>query len=120
MVSVSWVLILIQAVVSGAGVLLLRFSASRFTGFAGVTNQVLFTGLTGLFAYAASFLLWVYILSKTQASYAFPVTIGISLLVTTLGAWLAFGEKLTGGQIVGIILLIVAITVISIFGKPNS
>lgn len=115
----AWLLIITQAVISGAGVLLLRFSSSRFTGFGSTNFSTLLAGGLGAFFYGVSFLLWVYILSKTPATYAFPLTIGISLAVTTIGAVVLFGERLAPLQIVGMILLLVAVSLIGVFGRTS-
>ena len=115
----AWTLIIAQAVISGAGVLLLRFSSSRFTGFGSTNASTLLAGGLGAFFYGVSFLLWIYILSRTPATYAFPMTIGISLAVTTVGAVALFGEKLAPLQILGMVLLLVAVTLIGVFGKAS-
>lgn len=68
----------------------------------------------GAFLYAASFLLWVFLLSKLPLSYAYPVSIGISLFATTLVGILIFKETLTTPAIVGICLLPVVVILISV------
>lgn len=115
----SWFLIAAQAIISGVGVLLLRFASQRFTGLTTSSFQVYLVGTIGFLAYAASFALWVLILSKTQATYAFPVTIGMSLLVTTLGAVFIFQERITAAQGIGIALLVAAVGLISVFGNAR-
>lgn len=115
----QWLLIVIQAIISGAGVLLIRYSSQRFTGLGSTQIQTLAAGGLGAFMYALSFLLWVYILSKTPATYAFPLTIGISLAVTTSGAVLLFGEQLSTLQWIGMVLLLAAVVLIGAFGTAN-
>lgn len=115
----QWLLIVIQAIISGTGVLLLRYASQRFTGLGTTHIQTLAAGGLGALMYAISFLLWIYILSKTPATYAFPMTIGISLAVTTAGAILLFGEQLTTPQWIGMALLVAAVVLIGAFGKAN-
>jgi len=115
----SWLLVLTQATISGLGVLFLRFASQRFTGISTTSMSTWIAGGLGTLFYGLSFLLWIYILSKTPATYAFPLTIGISLVVTTVGAVIAFGERLSGLQIVGLLLLMVAVFLIGAFGVKS-
>lgn len=115
----QWVLIVTQAVISGAGVLLLRYSSQRFAGFSSTQLQTWVAGGLGGLLYAVSFLLWVYILSKTPATYAFPLTIGISLGVTTIGAVALFGEQLSAVQWIGMVFLLVAVFLVGTYGNPQ-
>jgi multidrug transporter EmrE-like cation transporter len=115
----QWILIVVQAVISGAGVLLLRYASQRFSGLGTTQIQALVAGGLGALMYGVSFLLWVYILSKTPATYAFPLTIGISLAVTTVGAVALFGEQLSGLQSFGLGLLLIAVVLIGAFGKAS-
>jgi drug/metabolite transporter (DMT)-like permease len=112
-----WLLVITQALISAGGVLFLRYAGQRFTSWSTLQNSVLVTGGIGTVLYGMSFLLWVYILSKTQASYAFPLTIGVSLLATTLGAVIIFSEKVSGLQIVGLVFLMIGVLLIGLFGK---
>lgn len=116
----QWLLIIVQATISGAGVLLLRYASQRFSGLSSSSLATWITGGLGTVLYGVSFLLWVYILSKTPATYAFPLTIGISLGVTTVGAILLFGERLTVIQGLGMLLLVVAVVLIGAFGKSTN
>lgn len=116
-----WALVLIQAAASGLGVLSLRFAGSRLqdNSFSWEPTTVL-SGLLGVILYGSSFVLWIFILSVSQASYAFPISIGISLGVTTIGAVSLLGERITGLQGLGIALLLLSVAMISVYGEPNS
>lgn len=107
-------LIFIQAVISATGVLLLRNAASAYEVSKIVTTQVITIGALGILAYGSSFVLWILILGKNQVAYAFPLTIGISLVITTLGAFMFFGESISSMQFFGIVLLIVAVALIGL------
>lgn len=121
MTSVIWYLIVAQAAASGLGVLSLRFAGSRFQEEGNqIIGSTLLVGLIGMVLYVASFALWIYILSVSQASYAFPISIGISVVVTTIGAIYILGERISLLQGVGIGLLVVAISIISVFGVTEN
>lgn len=109
-----FVIIVLQAVISAAGVLLIRSAALSFETAKSFTGPVLVNGILGILAYGTSFILWVLILGKFHVAYAFPITIGISLLVTTLGAYLLFGEIISLIQSIGLVLLVVAVAMIGV------
>ncbi|MBN9139616.1 MAG: EamA family transporter [Micrococcales bacterium] len=73
----------------------------------------------GAFAYGASFLLWLYILSRSPVSYAYPVTIGLTLAMTLLGSVLLLHERISVVQAVGIAVLAVGMFLMSI-GQASS
>ena len=121
MTSYTWVLIAAQALASGAGILSLRFAGSRFQdGDRIISSEIIFVGAIGMILYGASFAVWIYILSVSQASYAFPISIGISVVVTTIGAASILGEKIYPLQVLGIVILVLAIFLISFFGVPKA
>jgi drug/metabolite transporter (DMT)-like permease len=64
--------------------------------------------------YVASFLLWMYILSKAQVTYAYPVSVALTILFTTLGATLVLREQFTWLMFLGIFLVICGIAALTI------
>lgn len=114
----TWVLFVVQSAVSSAGVLLLRYAMSQILDKTMSTPPIawLWAG-AGAFAYGASFLLWLYILSRTPVSYAYPVTIGLTLALTILGSVFLLGERVTTIQVVGIVVLAVGMLLMSL-GQP--
>lgn len=111
---IVWILFVVQAAVSSAGVLLLRHAMPQILDSNETTPPLTWVlGGLGAVAYGSSFLLWLYILSKTSVSYAYPVTIGLTLAITLLGSVLILGERVTAMQIVGVVVLVVAIVLMS-------
>jgi multidrug transporter EmrE-like cation transporter len=110
---IYWALLAIQALVSTAGVTLLKiFMPSR-----GFTSQPIgvWLGLSsGAVLYATSFLLWIFLLSKLPLTYAYPISIGISLLTTTLIGLFFLKEQLSGPAIAGLLLLPIALVLLSV------
>ena len=100
----------IQAVISAAGVLILRdslegFQLRNFTTSSREAIPILF----GIFLYALSFVMWLVILSKVNVSIAYPVTIGLTLVFTLIGARLFLHEALSIRGMLGISMIIVGI-----------
>jgi drug/metabolite transporter (DMT)-like permease len=105
-------LIVFQASISACGVLLLRWGLSSLTRPVVLGGTLLVTAI-GAFLYLASFLLWLYILSKNPASEAFPVSVAATLVFVTLGASVFLREQISTLQILGIVFVFVGIVLIS-------
>jgi drug/metabolite transporter (DMT)-like permease len=116
-----WLLLGIQAVISGSGVLVLRFAMPQILDKSiGLTLGLAgWLGL-GVVLYGGSFLLWLYILSRNPVSFAYPIAVGVTLAVTVLGSYFFLGEKITVLQICGIALMLVAVFLLSASGIPAS
>lgn len=68
--------------------------------------------LSGLFFYAISFLLWLFVLSKVKLSQAYPIT-SINFVLVLIASYYLFGEKLSLIQYFGILLIIVGVFALS-------
>jgi drug/metabolite transporter (DMT)-like permease len=114
-----WLLLGVQAVISGSGVLVLRFAMPQILDKTGGLTLGLagWAGL-GVLLYGGSFLLWLYILSRNPVSFAYPIAVGVTLAVTVLGAYFFLGEKITVLQVVGILVMLVAVFLLSAGGVP--
>ena len=114
-----WLLLGFQAIVSAAGVLVLRFAMPQIlTKPMHLTLPLAGWAGLGIVLYGGSFLLWLYILSKNPVSWAYPIAVGVTLTVTVLGAYFVLGEKITVLQICGIALMLVAVVLLSLSGAP--
>ena len=106
----TWILMIVQAVVSASGLVLLRYSMPFLLASPRqITLVSAATGALGVLAYAASFMLWLFILSKNPVTFAFPITTAITIASTTLLAWAFLGEAISISQLIGIGLLCVAV-----------
>lgn len=100
----------IQALISAAGILILRDSLEgiqlrNFTTSSREAIPIIF----GIFLYALSFILWLVILSKVNVSIAYPVTIGLTLVFTLVGARIFLQEAVSIRGMLGISMIIVGI-----------
>jgi multidrug transporter EmrE-like cation transporter len=116
-----WLLLGVQAVVSGSGVLVLRFAMPQILDKAiGLTWVTAGWASLGVVLYGGSFLLWLYILSRNPVSFAYPIAVGVTLAITVLGAYFFLGEKVTIIQVIGIAVMLVAIFLLSLGGVPGT
>ena len=67
--------------------------------------------LSGLFLYAMSFLLWLFILAKVKLSVAYPIT-SLNFVLVLLLSYYFFGEKLTMAQYFGVVLIIFGVWIL--------
>ncbi len=61
--------------------------------------------ILGGIVYAGSFLLWIYILSKNQLSYVYPI-MSLSYVTTVIAARYFLSETISLSQVVGVLLII--------------
>jgi multidrug transporter EmrE-like cation transporter len=55
----------------------------------------------GASLYVCSFLMWIFILTKAELTVAFPMSVGLTILGTTLAGAAIFGETLTVPRLAG-------------------
>lgn len=67
----------------------------------------------GAALYGLSFLLWMFILSRTELSLAYPVVIGATLMATTLGSWLMLKEPVHALRLAGIAVIFLGVLVVA-------
>lgn len=105
-----WFLLIGQSLISATGLLTLRYFMPQFLEKLFSSPPNVWAGMfVGAILYGVSFLTWLFILGRYQVSFAYPVTVGITLAITVIGAIVMFKESVTLPQILGMILLVVAI-----------
>src|SRR3954471_24137358 len=90
-------LILIKASIPAAKALL--FNQRNY-----LNTPVLLIFLGGML-YVASFSIWMIILSRNDLSVAYPIAVGITIVMTIVGAGIILSENITFGRIVGSIVV---------------
>jgi multidrug transporter EmrE-like cation transporter len=112
-------LILLGVLTNAGAQLLLRWAARA--GFAldgsrplaSLLDIVLRPGiLGGLACYGISVVLWIYILSRAEVSFAYPF-LGLGFVLVTLAAWLLLGETLTLHRLAGTSLVTLGVIVLA-------
>jgi drug/metabolite transporter (DMT)-like permease len=68
--------------------------------------------LAGLLLYAASTVIWLAVLARSDLSFAYPF-ISIGFVVTTLFGWLALGEAMSPGRLGGVALIIAGVVFVA-------
>ena len=68
----------------------------------------------GAAAYIGSFLTWMVIVAQLPVARAYPISVGLTLTCTALGAWLLLGEALSMRQVAGTIVIFVGVLLVSL------
>jgi drug/metabolite transporter (DMT)-like permease len=65
-----------------------------------------FYAVAGIFLYACSFLLYIYLISKNDLGYIIPLTTALVYIVIFVASYFVFHEVFTATKIVGIMLIV--------------
>ena len=68
--------------------------------------------LAGLACYGFSLLLWIYVLSKTDASFAYPF-LGLGFVIVALAGFALLGEPLSPRKIAGTLIIAGGVVVLA-------
>lgn len=113
----TFVLFVIYAFLSAGGLILFKLGGQatsigiKQTGF---SLQVSWQLIIGVFCYLLSFLLWLIIVSKTQLTFAMPLSVGVVNLLVFLGSSRFLGEQITLIKVTGLVVIIVGLFLITI------
>ncbi len=66
----------------------------------------------GLVCYGLSIVLWVYVLSRTEASYAYPF-LGLGFVMVAAAGWLFLGETLSAQKIVATLVIVAGVAMLA-------
>jgi multidrug transporter EmrE-like cation transporter len=69
--------------------------------------------VTGCIVYALSTFAWVAILTRFQLSYAYPLVIAFSILLTSSMGIILFREQITFHKLVGIIIVTAGVVILA-------
>jgi uncharacterized membrane protein len=108
----TMVLIAAAVACSAAGQLLLKAGARQLTGRGGVEFLLAAVGdprvLSGLVAWAASTVCWLYVLRVAPLSRSYGLT-SLSYLLVALTSVHVFGEQLRRVHVVGLTLIVIGV-----------
>ncbi len=83
------------------------------TGFGLLLDVALRPGVVGgLACYAISLVLWLLVLSRTEASFAYPF-LGVGFVIVALASFLLLGESFTLRKVTGTLIIAAGVAVIA-------
>jgi multidrug transporter EmrE-like cation transporter len=113
--STTALLFVIYTACTSAGLLLFKQGWPRFAEALGRgvwLGPATAMPATGAVLYVTSFLLWLVIVSRMPLTVAYPLAIGLSLLVVTAGAVYWLGEAVTAAHLGGALLILAGVVVL--------
>lgn len=111
------VLFAVYALLSAGGLVLFKLGgrdAALELGRTGFSVSLSWKMLLGIFCYLCSFLLWLVIVSRTQLTFAMPLSVGVVNILVFLGSSRFLGEQITPTKILGLAVIVLGLFLISI------
>ena len=111
------VLFAVYALLSAGGLVLFKLGgrdAALELGRTGFSVSLSWKMLLGIFCYLCSFLLWLVIVSRTQLTFAMPLSVGLVNILVFLGSARFLGEQISPTKILGLAVIVLGLFLISI------
>lgn len=111
------VLFIIYVILSTSGLILFKLGSNNLS--IGLSKSIFsmnlpFLSLMGLLCYLCSFLLWMYLISKSDISFIVPLGVAVTNIAVLIGSYVILKESISGASIVGTILIIIGVIVMNI------
>ena len=74
--------------------------------------------ICGFISYGISILLWLWVLSKVDVSYAYPFQ-ALGYIVVTILAWLLFQENINLTRIIALIFITMGLIILALSARAN-
>lgn len=68
--------------------------------------------IAGLFAFFISMLVWLYVLSRMELSFAYPF-VALNYVLILLGSYFLFKETITLHKMIGVVVIVIGVYLIS-------
>lgn len=111
------ILFLIYIVLSSLGLILFKLGSKDLSVLfqsGAFSFSMSWIVLVGILCYLASFLLWLVIVSKSELSYIYPLSIACINIAILLGSHFILNESIGMKELVGTIIIIIGIIVMKI------
>lgn len=105
------------ALLSAGGLVLFKLGgqdAALQLGREGFSLTLSWKMLLGVFCYLCSFLLWLVIVSRTQLTFAMPLSVGVVNALVFLGSARFLGEDITPLKILGLGVIVLGLFLLSV------
>ena len=73
-----------------------------------------FNFILGLILYVTSFVVWIFVMSRKDLSYIYPIVIGLSYVIVMTLSWLVLKESLTIGKALGALIICIGVIIITL------
>ncbi len=110
-------LFIIYVILSTSGLVLFKLGASNLS--LGVAKslfsmQIPLISLLGLLCYLVSFVLWMYIIAKSDVSFIVPLGVALTNLAVLCGSYFILNETISTNTIIGAVLIIIGVVILNL------
>lgn len=113
----SFLLLLLHGALGSLGLALMKLhlAPARSCVLSGtlLDNSVMLAA-AGIGLYVASFLLWLTIVTKMPLTYAYPMSVGITLLATSLLAIFFLAETISLFRLIGMAMILLGVVIVNL------
>jgi multidrug transporter EmrE-like cation transporter len=116
-VAVTTLLFVIYVVASSVGLLIVKGSIGSAVLMplrAALASPATWHLLLGCGFYGLSFTLWIVVLSRMPLTVAYPISIGLTMVGTTLGAVMLLGEAMSWMKFAGMVVIFAGTTAVAL------
>ena len=115
--TIEIVLIILYVILSCSGLTFMKAADSSDIGLR-ISNVFLsWKSIVGLCSYGVSFLIYMFVISKTQISIMIPLLSAVNSIIILVIGIILFKESMNAGQSVGVCLVVIGAFVISLFSR---
>ena len=108
-----WLLFIIYVVLSSTGLVLFKAGTNSHVIFQIFGFSISIKMIFGIMCYGLSFLLWLYIVSKLNLTFAMPLSVALVNILVVIESILVLKEKISLTQGIGIFVVLVGVTLIT-------
>lgn len=111
-----YILFAIYVILASSGLVLFKLGSINSNinmSILGINLNFSYKMILGIICYGFSFLLWMYIVSKLNLTFAMPLSVALVNTLVILESCLLLKEKISIGQGIGIFLIIVGVMVMT-------
>ncbi len=113
----SNLIILAYALITSAGLILLKLGGQTGAPFSIENGRIVFNlglyAISGIFLYGISFLIYTYLISKNDLGYIIPVTTALVYILIFFASFMIFKEAFTITKILAIALIIAGLILLN-------
>lgn len=109
---IIYLLFIAYIILSSTGLVIFKLGTTGL-GFQIFGFNITLKMIIGIICYGASFLLWLYIVSKVNLTIAMPLSVAFVNTLVVVESCLILKEKITLQQTIGIFLIIIGVMVMT-------
>lgn len=70
------------------------------------------TFVIGVVAYGIAAVVWIHVLSTAEVTVAYPILVGLTFALVSVGGYLWLGESMPAGKVIGLLVILLGIVIV--------